>query len=63
MARVGKLAIPIADVVGANKQLVGRAAQLAKADLVTAMVGEFPEVQGVMRRLVLLTSVQWRLLA
>ena len=50
VARVGKLAIPLADVVGANKQLVGRAAQLAKADLVTAMVGEFPEVQGVMGR-------------
>ena len=50
VARVGKLAIPIADVVGANKQLVGRAAQLAKADLVTAIVGEFPEVQGVMGR-------------
>ena len=50
MARVGKLAISLADVVGANKQLVGRAAQLAKADLVTAMVGEFPEVQGVMGR-------------
>ena len=50
VARVGKLAIELADVVGANKQLVGRAAQLAKADLVTAMVGEFPEVQGVMGR-------------
>ena len=50
VARVGKLAIPLADVVGANKQLVGRAAQLAKADLVTAIVGEFPEVQGVMGR-------------
>ena len=50
VARVGKLAISLADVVGANKQLVGRAAQLAKADLVTAMVGEFPEVQGVMGR-------------
>ncbi len=50
VARVGKLAIELADVVGANKQLVGRAAQLAKADLVTAIVGEFPEVQGVMGR-------------
>ena len=50
VARVGKLAISLADVVGADKQLVGRAAQLAKADLVTAMVGEFPEVQGVMGR-------------
>ena len=50
VARVGKLAISLADVVGANKQLAARAAQLAKADLVTAMVGEFPEVQGVMGR-------------
>jgi glycyl-tRNA synthetase beta chain len=50
VARVGKLAISLADVVGADKQLVGRAAKLAKADLVTAMVGEFPEVQGVMGR-------------
>ena len=50
VARVGKLAISLADGVGADKQLVGRAAQLAKADLVTAMVGEFPEVQGVMGR-------------
>ena len=50
LARVGKLAISLADVVGADKQLVGRAAKLAKADLVTAMVGEFPEVQGVMGR-------------
>ena len=50
VARVGKLAIELADVVSANKQLVARAAQLAKADLVTAMVGEFPEVQGVMGR-------------
>ena len=50
VARVGKLAISLADVVGADKQLVGRAAQLAKADLVTAMVAEFPEVQGVMGR-------------
>ena len=48
--RIGKLAIPLADVVGANKKLAARAAQLAKADLVTAMVGEFPEVQGVMGR-------------
>lgn len=33
-----------------NKALVGRAALLAKADLVTKMVGEFPELQGIMGR-------------
>ena len=34
--------------VGADLQTVSRAARLAKADLVTDMVGEFPELQGVM---------------
>jgi glycyl-tRNA synthetase beta chain len=34
--------------VKANEDLVGRAARLAKADLVTDMVGEFPELQGSM---------------
>jgi glycyl-tRNA synthetase beta chain len=34
--------------VGADVDAVGRAARLAKADLVTDMVGEFPELQGVM---------------
>jgi glycyl-tRNA synthetase beta chain len=35
---------------GAHKATVERAATLAKADLVTGMVGEFPELQGVMGR-------------
>jgi glycyl-tRNA synthetase beta chain len=47
--RVGALAEVIArQVAGADE--VGRAAQLAKADLMTAMVGEFPELQGTMGR-------------
>lgn len=37
-------------VPGADAKIAGRAAHLAKADLVTGMVGEFPELQGVMGR-------------
>ena len=40
----------IAPLVGADKTKAKRAAELAKADLVTEMVGEFPEVQGLMGR-------------
>lgn len=35
-------------IVKANPDMAERAAKLAKADLVTGMVGEFPELQGVM---------------
>ena len=42
------LAIQIAEKIGANTMQVSRAAQLMKADLVTEMVKEFPELQGVM---------------
>jgi glycyl-tRNA synthetase beta chain len=47
--RVAKLARWLAEqrVVSANPDEVERAARLAKADLVTGMVGEFPELQGV----------------
>ena len=49
--RVQALATEIADYVpGAEKDRVRSAARLAKADLVTGMVGEFPELQGVMGR-------------
>ena len=37
-------------VPGADKKLVAKAANLAKADLVTGMVGEFAELQGIMGR-------------
>ncbi len=48
--RVKKLAMNIAAMIGADAALAGRAALLAKADLVTDMVGEFPELQGTMGR-------------
>lgn len=48
--RIVKLAGEIAPKVGANVEQAKRAAMLAKADLVTGMVGEFPELQGVMGR-------------
>jgi glycyl-tRNA synthetase beta chain len=50
VARVQKLAATIAGLIGADVALADRAALLAKADLVTDMVGEFPELQGVMGR-------------
>jgi glycyl-tRNA synthetase beta chain len=48
--RVRLLAREIAPLVGAEPDLAERAAILAKADLVSLMVGEFPELQGVMGR-------------
>src|SRR6266851_380395 len=49
--RVAKLVEAIAPYVpGAGIDLARRAARLAKADLSTGMVGEFPELQGVMGR-------------
>jgi len=48
--RLMKLAAAIARELGADEALARRAAQLAKADLVTDMVGEFPELQGIMGR-------------
>ncbi|MFO7477105.1 MAG: glycine--tRNA ligase subunit beta [Methyloceanibacter sp.] len=46
--RVWKLARELAPLGGADPDLAERAAILAKADLVSGMVGEFPELQGVM---------------
>jgi glycyl-tRNA synthetase beta chain len=48
--RVAALAREIAPKVGADPDVAERAARLAKADLTTEMVGEFPELQGVMGR-------------
>jgi glycyl-tRNA synthetase beta chain len=48
MLRVKAISEWIAGQIGADQELAGRAAYLAKADLVTDMVGEFPELQGVM---------------
>ncbi|MGP0058698.1 MAG: glycine--tRNA ligase subunit beta [Beijerinckiaceae bacterium] len=46
--RIAALAEELAPLVGADPALAKRAALLAKADLVTEMVGEFPELQGLM---------------
>jgi len=48
--RVEKLAAALAPSLKADPQKLRRAARLAKADLSTGMVGEFPELQGVMGR-------------
>lgn len=46
--RVARLAGELAGLLGADVARVRRAATLAKADLLTDMVGEFPELQGIM---------------
>jgi glycyl-tRNA synthetase beta chain len=48
--RIAELAFQIAGSVDAVPEDARRAAQLAKADLVSGMVGEFPELQGLMGR-------------
>jgi glycyl-tRNA synthetase beta chain len=51
VGRVRKLASYLAALIpGADAKRADRAAELAKADLVTGMVGEFPELQGIMGR-------------
>ncbi len=49
-ARVAELSERIAAKMGFDQGMARRAAQLSKADLMTRMVGEFPELQGVMGR-------------
>ena len=46
--RLQTIAAHIAEQLGADRATAERAARLAKADLVTEMVGEFPELQGTM---------------
>jgi glycyl-tRNA synthetase beta chain len=48
IARIERLAAEIAPLVGADVEKAKRAAKLAKADLLTEVVGEFPELQGLM---------------
>ena len=48
--RIRTLATEIAPRLAADRALVERAAELCKADLLSAMVGEFPELQGTMGR-------------
>jgi glycyl-tRNA synthetase beta chain len=50
IARIGRLAVELAPLVGADVEKVARAAKLCKADLLTEVVGEFPELQGLMGR-------------
>jgi glycyl-tRNA synthetase beta chain len=46
--RIATLAAAVARETGGDPEAARRAAQLAKCDLLTAMVGEFPELQGIM---------------
>jgi glycyl-tRNA synthetase beta chain len=50
VTRIASLAEDLAPIVGADPKLARRAAVLAKADLQTEVVGEFPELQGAMGR-------------
>ena len=61
--RLERLAEEIAPLVGAGPALARDAARLAKADLVTGMVGEFPELQGIMGRYYALHDGEDRLVA
>ena len=48
--RVQAIASGIATQLGVDDKLANRAAEIAKTDLLTDMVGEFPELQGIMGR-------------
>jgi glycyl-tRNA synthetase beta chain len=48
--RMARIAASLANALHANAQIAARIALLAKADLTTDMVGEFPELQGIMGR-------------
>ena len=50
ISRIVALAGQLAPLVGADVAKAERAAQLCKADLLTEVVGEFPELQGLMGR-------------
>jgi len=50
VARIAALAREIAPLVGADADLAEAAAKICKADLSSEMVGEFPELQGLMGR-------------
>ena len=63
VVRLKRLAAIIAPHVHAGAALAERAAELAKADLLSGMVGEFPELQGVMGRYYALHDNEDRLVA
>ena len=48
--RIKTVAVKLAEVLKSDKKQAARAADLAKCDLLTDMVGEFPKLQGVMGR-------------
>lgn len=48
--RIETLSAAIAKAIGSSPELAARGARLAKCDLMSAMVGEFPELQGIMGR-------------
>lgn len=48
MSRVSKLAAKIASEIGVDENKAARASLLSKCDLLSDMVGEFPELQGIM---------------
>jgi glycyl-tRNA synthetase beta chain len=48
IARIERLAAELAPLVGADVEKAKRAARLCKADLLTEVIGEFPELQGLM---------------
>lgn len=48
--RITSLATTMAELLGADSKLAARAASLSKCDLLTDMVGELPELQGVIGR-------------
>ncbi|WP_045389272.1 glycine--tRNA ligase subunit beta [Falsirhodobacter sp. alg1] len=50
VARIAALARDLAPALGADPDQAAQAARIAKADLQSAMVGEFPELQGLMGR-------------
>ena len=52
--RIKSLAMELAPMVGADKKKVVRAAELCKADLLSEIVGEFPDLQGLMGRYIAL---------
>lgn len=50
--RINQIALALASAVGLqSEEKIGRASRLIKADLLTHMVGEFPELQGTMGRI------------
>ncbi|MEJ2297372.1 MAG: glycine--tRNA ligase subunit beta, partial [Woeseiaceae bacterium] len=61
--RIARLAEWLADELDADAAIAGRAARLSKCDLLTGMVGEFPELQGLMGRYYALSDDEPRAVA